>query len=583
MLATCSILAFAAPLLRDPLPASAGEALPAYTFSVTLSDSENMWRGTGTIAFQNPTDQPLAELPILLPPNAGEIARFSLTQIEVVEGPAATFAVGHPSDGLLTFSRPLAPGERVLIEVAFGAPLRDLGPGANDLLQQGLGQLSSLGAPGGGGDYGLLASGDGIYVAASAFPMIRPMVSGQFAHRVVRAGQSVGDLTWNTPASFSVRIETPPGLLVVTNLSDKVLEDTKERRVILAEGQGATDFIAVASRQFVVDEQKVGDVTVRSWSLAADREAGRSVLATGARSLRFFERYGRYPFTELDLVEASLIGGAGGVEFSGLALVAASLYRDPMKSLQGSPLAAMLPGLGQGVDISSQRDFVVAHEVAHQWSPMLAIGDAWNDPVLDEPLAQYLAWRVITEGKPKSEAIAIAERHLSVNYALFRLMSGKDAPAARPTSAYATNLEYAALVYGKAPWLYLSLESKVGKPAMDRALAQAFSRHRFAAVDHETWLADLEAAGAAGAVALGDRCWEQPNGDVDLGIDPEGRAAMRMLFGPSAAQIEAMLSAQGLTLPQLIQSMGGAQGAPPAAIPGVPPGFEGLLDGLLGK
>ena len=38
--------------------------------------------------------------------------------------------------------------------------------------------------------------------------------------------------------------------------------------------------------------------------------------------LRFFSKtYGAYPFTELDVVEATLVGGAG-VEFSGMVLMA---------------------------------------------------------------------------------------------------------------------------------------------------------------------------------------------------------------------------------------------------------------------
>jgi hypothetical protein len=404
-----------------------------------------------------------------------------------------------------------------------------------------------MGAGGGGGDNGLLAAGDGIVVAASAFPVVRPFVDGAPVHRVLRGDQTVGDVAWNTPASFSVRLEVPAGLTVVTNLVDKVVQSDATRQVIQAEGVGVTDFVVVGARDWVVAEETVGAVKVRSWARSQDAAAGKAVLASGVKALRLLERLAPYPFTELDLVEASLIGGAGGVEFSGLALVAGFLYRDPS---QGG-LGAMLPMLGAGMpslDMGAQRDFVVAHEVAHQWSPALVGADAWNEPVLDEALAQYLAWRVVTEGKPAAAAATVMQRNVTLNYALYRLMGGKDGAAARPTSAFSSSLEYAALVYGKAPGLYVALEKQVGRAAVDKALAYAVTQNRWKTVDHATFLQSLERGGAKGATSLGTRWWEEAHGDEDLGVDPEGRAAMRMLMGEAMArQLEQVIAAQGMT------------------------------------
>jgi hypothetical protein len=566
------------PLVRDARVVD--DTMPRYVLSVSLSDTAREWKGTGTVTFTNPTGQPLSELPLVLPPNAStSIARFSVTRIEVTQGPAATFAVGHPSDGLLTFERPLAPSEAVTVAFDFHAPLRQLDSNVNDIFAQGMGQLASLGAGGGGGDYGLLAAGDGIVVAASAFPVVRPFVDGSPAHRVLRGDQTVGDVAWNTPASFSVRLEVPAGLSVVTNLADKVVESDATRQVIQAEGVGVTDFVVVGARDWVVAEETVGTVKVRSWARAKDKVAGQAVLASGVKALRLLERLSPYPFTELDLVEASLVGGAGGVEFSGMALVAGFLYQDA----SSSGLGALLPMLGSGMaslDLGSQRDFVVAHEVAHQWSPALVGADAWNEPVLDEALAQYLAWRVVTDGKPASSAATVMERNVTLNYALFRLMGGKDGAAARPTSAFASSLEYAALVYGKAPGLYVALEKKVGRATMDKALAHAVSQNRWKTVDHETFLQSLERGGATGAVALGTRWWEEAHGDEDLGIDPEGRAAMRMLVGEAMArQLEQVIAAQGMTPAQWFSMF--LSGMQPQPSSGSPMDLQKLLEQLL--
>jgi hypothetical protein len=44
-------------------------------------------------------------------------------------------------------------------------------------------------------------------------------------------------------------------------------------------------------------------------------------------ALRTFEKiFGPYPYTELEVAESPLIGGAGGVEFPGLITIASMIY-----------------------------------------------------------------------------------------------------------------------------------------------------------------------------------------------------------------------------------------------------------------
>ena len=125
-----------------------------------------------------------------------------------------------------------------------------------------------MAAPVGGADYGLLAAGDGLLTLASAYPMLAPYRNGV---PQTDAPADVGDLAWNQVAGFSVRIVTPQGLEVVTNLEDRRRRSLPGGEELLeAEGWGVRDMVFVASRNFARREAIVDGVRVRSWYLERD-------------------------------------------------------------------------------------------------------------------------------------------------------------------------------------------------------------------------------------------------------------------------------------------------------------------------
>ncbi len=568
--------------------------LPTYTLDLSLSDTEGRYAGRGTLRWTNTTGVPQLRLPLLLHPNAPaelgapESGGLSLTSVAVVDGPQGFFSPTRPTLATVDFTEAVRPGESVTLELAFHGSLRQLDASANDLWSQAMDSLGSMGSPVGGGDYGLLAQGDGLVTAASAVPMVAPFRDGV---PVVDEPSGIGDLAWNDPVNFEVRVASPKGLRVVTNLADgETTALDGQTQVISAAGAGVRDLVLVASRDWHVREATVGDVTVRSWSLQQDREAADEVLSDAAGSLAFFaEHYGSYPFTELDVAEATLVGGAGGVEFSGMVLVAGFLYREPDAT---SDPFAMLGGMGMGVEGSSmdmgsslaeQRQFVVAHELAHQWSPGLVGTDARTSPVVDEPLAQYLAGRYVQSLVGDRVGAEIRDRNVLLNYAAYRAMGGLDGAADRPTDTFRTTAEYAGLVYGKAPYLYVALEEELGRARLDKALKGAIDRCSWSVVGGDDWLEALQRSGARGAVAAGRRWWSEGWGDQDLGIDAEGWKLFELVLGPElAGSMRELLAITGLTPRDLFAMMGmSLEGAAPAVPGATGPSPEEMLE-LLG-
>jgi len=564
--------------------------LPHYSLDLSLSDIEGRYEGQGSIRFTNTSGRPQYTLPLLLHPNApaegGAAASGTLIvhDLSCTQGPACSWTQPSPTVVELSLDTPLVPGQELVIETRFGGQLRRLAATSNDVFAQSMGGMGSMGAPVGVADYGLLGEGDGLLTAASAYPMLAPFVDGE---PVVQAPSAVGDLAWNQLAVFDIRVLTPTGLRVVTNLVDQPPEALSEVAMLTrAQGAGVRDLVVVASRSWQVQERVVDDVTLRSWFLPQDSVAGLAALDTAATSLRLYsELLGPYPYTELDVVEATLVGGAGGVEFSGMVLIAGFLYRDP--STSQSPMASLMQlwgSLGMGgmaprmTDIlEGQRRFVVAHELAHQWVPGLVGTDSQTHPIVDEALAQYLAGRASERLLGAEEGREDRDRNVLMNYALYRLLGGTDAVAGRPTGSFGSSLEYAALVYGKAPYLYNALEERHGRAAVDRALHSAVDELAWGVTDTDGWIAALERGGLSQAGGAAQRWWVEAHGDEDLGVDPDGELAVRLMFGEDmAAQLDQSLAMTGMSFGDLLRMM---MGGTPTSVPYSPgtPSPEDML------
>ena len=559
------------PLLKEGVRCDRDE-LPFYRIDQAIDDLNRTFTGELALRLVNPSSDPIEELPMWLHPNVarelGATDHPASLEIEAVRGAGGeplTFRRERPTLVWIKLVGRAAPGAAIELTIRYKGKFRRLGSDANDMFSQAFGSLGSLAgtaAP----DYGLLAVGDGLLTAASAFPMVAPFREGEFD---VAPAAPIGDVAYNGMARFEVRTVASKGLEIVTNLSDATAAASDaDLSLTFSKGDCVRDFVLVAGRDLESRTKKVGETVVRSVFRKRDRTKGIEALACGASSLATFERlFGPYPYRELDIVEASLVGGAGGVEFSGMVLIAGMLYRPLGES--SSSLAGLLGNLeGAGAkplaSLSSMLEFTVHHEVAHQYFAGIVGNDAHRHPSLDEPLAQYAAGLAYAERHGQEAAEQAMTHNVKLGYAAYRMIGGADRPVMRPTSSYKSNLEYAALVYGKAPYLYVALRDALGAELLHAALRSVIARYHFRIVTPEAWIAALElAAGPKGKLVrpLFSRWLEQTHGDADLGVDGSGDAVLKSMFSPEMVrQIREGLALLGLTPEQMLKS---ALPAPP--------------------
>ena len=538
--------------------------LPYYDMELTVHPLQARMEGKYVLHYLNRTGATVRMLPLLLHPNTprelggttgGQLAILSA---RTLSGPAVKLTRRRLTLAVLTLARPLAPGKRIKVEVKFSGVLRRLPATSNDIFQQAMASMGVSGAGTGASDYGLLATGDGILTIASAYPMVAPFRGGKFD---MSPPTRFGDLAYNDLANFRVRVSLPAGYTVVTNLRDGRPGKTDAatgRAVTEVAGAANRDLVLVAGKTLKQLTTRVGKVLVRSTFLAGDRKVGKLALDTTAGSLRLFQkRFGPYPYTELDTAEATLVGGAGGVEFPGLQLVAGMLYRKPSRS--ASPMGQLMKMMGNlgnllGGGLQGRRGgapakggmnmldkmvldmavFTTAHEVAHQYFAGLVGADCRAHPAVDEPLAQYAAGEYMIHKLGKVRGQKLMDTNAKLNYALYRLMGGRDRAAAQRVSKFPSPLSYAAIVYGKAPYFYVALKKKLGARRLNRALRHAVDRSRYKLVTTDQWIGHLErgAGGpSSGVRALAKRWLHQTHGDKDLGVDGSGDLVLGQMLG----------------------------------------------------
>ncbi len=638
------------PAAREDLVRAAGPAhrLPLYDLTLRLADNGRDFTLHEVVTVTNTERAPLRELvfrvygnatrpqgatPAAGGPTPAGGATLAGPPVQFVrgscEGAGCTVRAETPSVIAVRPGQPLAPGATTRITLDLTGTLPEIAPGRTDLMTQGLESLATMGAASeGGGDYGVLATGDGIISLANFYPVLGRRTAGRW-ERVDRGG--VGDFGSDALSHVRATLDFPAGYVVATTgITARTVAagGGRQRHEVVA--GGVRDFAVLTGRTLQMSERRVGTVDVRSYFLPAHREAGERVLDTAARSLEeFARRFGPYPYRDLDVVEAPLVGGAGGVEFPGLVTVATMFYRPTRAAPSrvpaaggasgggagglggilggllggaggdaagGGGLGAILGALGGGGGggiggllgglgdtsgmlaqmLPSMLEFVTAHEVAHQYWHGLVGSDSREHPFIDESLAQYSAMLYVEARHGAARARREADMQVRMNYQFMRMLGHPDGAVDRPAHVFTSPIAYAGLVYGKGPYLYDALRREAGDAVFFRALRRYADTWRFRTAPPSGFLDALSAehpARAARYRALGRRWLQESHGDEDLGPGDLGTIMTTMMGGQGAIdpQMQQMLQGLGPVIQQVLRGTGAGPSGPQAPpTPGTP-------------
>ncbi len=426
---------------------------PFYILNVTVDFEALTVAGTAEIWYTNNEREDLDAIYLRLYPNA-DYYEEGETRVDAVnvDGGAAAFTFEDSEHTILKvpLPRPLAPKDQTRLQIAFVVTV----PRRSDRFGYSEGVMSL------GHWYPMLAVYD------DEGWNLDPYVA-------------LGDAFYSDVAFYTVHLSVPEGTVVAASGVEvgRILQRPPGMTVVYVSG-ATRDFALALSTEYQTVSAQVEDTTVTAYYLPGDEQGGRRALQVAADAVEVYNaRFGRYPYTELDVAETSftVLGAPGGMEFPGIVFISTEFYQPDSF-------------------FASELDVVVAHEVAHQWWYGVVGNNQVDEPWLDEAFATYSS---IIYFEDKGDAGAAETVFLSQAILPYQLaqMLGGDAPLQTSLLDYGGDLiTYQSIVYGKGALFLARLREILGDQDFFALLQQHYQAHKYDLLSSDDFRRGIEAA-----------------------------------------------------------------------------------------
>lgn len=437
-----------------------------YVLAIEIDTERRVISGEQRVRYTNRDTAALEDLVFRLYPNTAHMGGLMTVRAAAINGTPVAIengfgAVRDGSAMRLVLPAPLQHGESVdvMLQYVIEVPLN---PRTN---------------------YAIFGEIDGIFSLPGLYAQIPPRdAQGQW-----RAGPlpAYGDIMLGETALFLARIRVPAEFkLAVTGMCTE-FADGAHHRVHDCVAAPARDFAVHMSRAFWIAETAVQstngeNIAVRSFYLPQDERHGKRALAYAADALKVFEaRIAPYPYRVLNVFQSTT--PIGGIEY---------------------PMAV---GVTPVRNDEVYFEWLVAHEVAHQWWYGLVGNDPINEAWLDEALTQYSTVLYVEAMDGERIARERKQRFFTERWRREQRERG-DARVGQPTGNF-MRWAYAPIVYGKGPLFFEAVRKQVGDAAFGQWLQGYFAAKRHGIATGEDLLAAADAAGIGSQVRAAHAQW----------------------------------------------------------------------------
>jgi aminopeptidase N len=274
-------------------------------------------------------------------------------------------------------------------------------------------------------------------------------------------------------AFYDVTFTAPADMVIVT--SGDILTNTIHadgQQTIHAYSGPMRDFFVALSADYQSLNQEVDGIIVTSYFPAGYEEGGRMALQVAGQALDIFDNlFGPYPYRAFDIAVSPMPAALGGLEFPGVIVMAQRYYNRPNAAFE----------------------FVLAHEVSHQWWYGLVGNDQANYPWLDEALTQYSAVNYFEQRHGPHKRPELVDQNFWFPYNQL-LATNADRPVAGPVADFSETM-YSSVVYGKGPLFFEHLRDHLGDPRYFAGLRTYAKTHRYGVAAPDDLLAAFNQAG----------------------------------------------------------------------------------------
>ncbi|WP_176461859.1 M1 family metallopeptidase [Anaeromicrobium sediminis] len=267
---------------------------------------------------------------------------------------------------------------------------------------------------------------------------------------------AIGDPFYSHVANYRVEILVPKEYNMA--YSGKIIKKEEINGKIrwTMEGKNIRDFALIISDKYKVRETDLDGITVKSYSLEEDYIG--LALETAEDSVKIFNSlYGKYPYDQITVAASDFF--IGGMEYPNIVFIDKSLYSEERKQTL---------------------EYVVAHEVAHQWWYGLVGNNEVKEAWLDEALTEYSTLLYYEKKYGKKAKNAIYEDMIVRYYNAYKnSKNGNTEKVYRSVSEFNNSREYQALVYFKGAIFVENLRKELGDDTFFKILKVYFDKYKY--------------------------------------------------------------------------------------------------------
>lgn len=384
-----------------------------YECALEYEPSGHKLKGMMRLTYTNNTGEDLYEIPLHLYPNAVEPGCMEIGGVAL--NGVNTFY--HKENGASLIRAPLVPelknGEtaEVFIEFNISVPERENRFGA----------------------------GKNAVMLGNALPIAAEYEDGAWR---TDAYIDTGDPFYSAVSDYKVALTVPERYTVAA--TGMVLEENREAGKVTSYfyAAGAREFAIALSDKWAEAEADAGGVPVSAYAQSVAYARFGADAAAGA--LKWMsQNVCPYPFGRVCVTQADM---RGGMEYPGLVMIENEQWRKLYRE---------------------RGEFIIVHEIIHQWLYALVGSDQINEPWVDESLTEYLAYAYLEDKYGEDYTRELCDEAAS-GLSEYERRLRLDSPLSGFAGAEPNDYYYVIYAYGAS--VYRELHEKLGDEAFFGAI-----------------------------------------------------------------------------------------------------------------
>lgn len=277
---------------------------------------------------------------------------------------------------------------------------------------------------------------------------------------------------------FDVSITVPAEYKIAASgvCVDKKEEKGKrtERFII----KNAHDFAFCVDKRYRVKSEEVRGVRINLYYFCSEKTAERALEYAKKGLLYYWDKYGPYPYKEMDVVETE--EGVAGMEYPGLVMIGKTAFELP-------------------VLLDFWLEDVIVHEIGHNWWYGAIANNETDEAWLDEGINTFSDRRYIEDAYGKRRNVLRYPRFLKwlPNITLRDIWEesmidmekrGYGEEILKPSHDFREPSSYTEAVYTKASLVMDLLKDSLGEELFNRVMREYYRRYRFRHVSTEDFV-----------------------------------------------------------------------------------------------